>query len=131
MADLQRAVSEACSCDMPHELARPKLEGFEIELGASALHACCMAGHAPRATAWRMAAELSTPCYATQVERDGAREATRAAREAYQQCRAAYDERAAPVKELQQQRADAVSSATKLRESFRWAALAALLGAGL
>ncbi|KAL4422959.1 hypothetical protein ABPG75_009156 [Micractinium tetrahymenae] len=52
------------------------------------------------------------------VERDGAREATRAAREAYQQCRAMYDERAAPVKELQQQRADAVSSATKLRESF-------------
>lgn len=58
------------------------------------------------------------------MERDGAREATRAAREAYQQCRAAYDERAAPVKELQQQRADAVSSATKLRESFRWVLLA-------
>lgn len=60
------------------------------------------------------------------MERDGAREATRAAREAYQQCRTAYEERAAPVKELQQQRADAASSATKLRESFRWVLLGAV-----
>lgn len=55
-----------------------------------------------------------------QVERDSAREATRTAREAFSQSRAAYNERAAPVRELQQQRQDAAASANKLKDSFRW-----------
>lgn len=53
------------------------------------------------------------------MERDSAREATRAARDAFNQTRAAYDERAAPVKELQAQRQEAATSANKLKESFR------------
>lgn len=61
------------------------------------------------------------PTPTPQVERDSAREATRAAREAFNLCRAAYDERAAPVKELQQERRAAADSSNKLKESFRCA----------
>ena len=52
------------------------------------------------------------------MKRNSAREANRAARDAFNQSRAAYDERAAPAKELQQQRLDATSSANKLKDSF-------------
>jgi uncharacterized coiled-coil DUF342 family protein len=55
-----------------------------------------------------------------QVERDSAREATRAARDAFMQCRAAYDERSAPLKKLQEQRQDANANANKLKANFRW-----------
>ena len=64
---------------------------------------------------------LSTPLADPQVERDGAREASRSAREAYNQCRAAFDERFAPVKELQAQKQEIATSANKLKDSFRWA----------
>ena len=53
------------------------------------------------------------------VSRESAREASRAAREAFNQCRAAYDERAAPVKELQKERQEATATANKLKDSFR------------
>ncbi|KAI3430638.1 hypothetical protein D9Q98_005231 [Chlorella vulgaris] len=52
------------------------------------------------------------------VERDSAREATRAARDAFMQCRAAYDERSAPLKKLQEQRQDANANANKLKANF-------------
>lgn len=54
-----------------------------------------------------------------QMERDNARESTRAARDAYTQCRAAYDERAAPLKKLREQGQDAAATANKLKASFK------------
>ena len=64
------------------------------------------------------AAPSPLPRLSKQVERDSAREATRAARDAFNQCRAAHDERAAPVRELQKERQEASSSANKLKDSF-------------
>ncbi|KAI7839935.1 hypothetical protein COHA_006329 [Chlorella ohadii] len=52
------------------------------------------------------------------VERDSAREATRAARDAFMQSREAFEERNKPMRELAQQRQDAAAVANKLKESF-------------
>lgn len=62
---------------------------------------------------------LTLRCWKMQMERDSAREATRAARDAFTQCRAAYDERAAPLKKLREQGQDAAANANKLKASFR------------